>query len=279
MTLALGGRTSQLAALLVVPQTRQAAAEVHQLAGLVVYAPPSTRQARTSQAAALVPYEIGKFTVPRTSQLALLVVYTTGVPDQSRSRAWSFVLDGHTMYVLNLGEEGTFVYDTVTQQWCKFETWGYNQWNVIAGCMWGMGRIVGGDSVSSQVWEVDPTAVLDDGWRDIEHIVTGGIATRSRVYISCESLRVAASIGQLDQVNGATLTLRFSDDQGKTWSADYVVTLTQGDYKGEIAYRSLGSFMAPGRIFELSDIGGLIRIDGADLFADEFDDAAPKQGG
>jgi hypothetical protein len=80
-------------------------------------------------------------------------------------------------------------------------------------------------------------------------------------------------------VNGATLTLRFSDDQGKTWSADYVVTLTQGDYKGEIAYRSLGSFMAPGRIFELSDIGGLIRIDGADLFADEFDDAAPKQGG
>jgi hypothetical protein len=130
--MALGGRTSQLAALLVVPQIRQAASEVHQLAGLVVYAPPSTRQARTSQTAALVPYEIGKFTVPRTSQLALLVVYTTGVPDQSRSRAWSFVLDGHTMYVLNLGEEGTFVYDTVTQQWCKFETWGYNQWNVIA---------------------------------------------------------------------------------------------------------------------------------------------------
>ena len=162
------------------------------------------------------------------------------------------------------------MYDTVTNQWANFYTLGYGQWNMLNGCMWGT-RVVAGDAVSEQVWELDPASPLDEGWRDIQHVVTGGIAARSRASISCAAVRVSASFGKLDDVNGATMTLNFSDDWGDTWSDNFTVGLSEGDYGGEIAWRSLGSFMAPGRIFRLTDVGGVIRIDGCDAFLNGFD--------
>lgn len=270
MTTAVAANTSQLYALF--PRTAgQPPLRSSQLAALVVYTPPQTRLTRTSQIAALLPYEIGKFTVPRTSQLAALIVYATGVPQPKRSRAWSFVLDGHTFYVLDLAAEGTFLFDTVTQQWSNFSSQGFEpQWNFQNGTMWG-NRIVGADLLTNDIWEMDPSAVLDEGWRDIAHIVTGGLSTRSRVYVANDAVRVSSSIGQLDEVNGSQMKLRYSDDQEETWSDYFVVDLIPDDFDGEIAYRSLGSFMSPGRIFELSDSGGLIRIDGADAFLNGFD--------
>jgi len=279
MTTAISARTSQVAALMVVPHLRVPTPAITQLVGLAVYAPTQTKFTRISQIVGLVPYTAGSRAVPRTSQFVALVVYGEGVPDQSRSRAWTFTLDGHTFYVLNLAQEGTYVYDTVTKYWAKFSTDGFGQWNMNNGTMWG-NRIVAGDTLSSQVWELDPAAVQDEGWRDIFHIVTGGLATRSRVYHAMEAVRLNASIGQIDDVNGATLTLNFSDDQGKTWSDDYAVALTEGSYSDEIAWRSLGSFAAPGRIIQITDTGGLIRIDGCDAFIDDFDVEDPTpQGG
>lgn len=268
MTTAKRDITSQVAVLLA--GSAQPAPQTSQAVMLVSYAPPSSKKAETEQVAALVTRTAEGKTVPNTSQLVMLVAYNTGTPDQSRSRAWSFTLDGHTFYVLNLGQEGTFVYDTTTQQWAEFTTDGYGQWNFLNGTMWG-NRIVGGDSIQPLVQELAPSAVLDDGWRDITHAVTGGVATRSRVGHSVEALRVAASVGAIDEVNGATLSMRFSDDNGNTWSQYFTVPLEQGNYSAELAYRSLGTFAAPGRIFEITDAGGLIRIDGCDVFIDNFD--------
>lgn len=254
-------------------------AKTSQMAVLVTYAPPPTRYARAPQMAALIVKEGGPNVAARTSQMAALVVYATGVPNQSRTRAWTFTLDGHIFYVLNLGLEGTWCYDKTTQQWCKFETDGFNQWNMNNGTMWGTNRIVGGDTITDQVWELDPSAVLDDGFRDIIHVVTGGLNTRSRVYRSVDAVRLSASAGQLDEVNGTTITLNYSDDQGKSWSDDFTLDLVELDFTQEIAWRSLGAFNAPGRIFQITDIGGLIRYDGCDAFVDNFDDDNPDTKG
>lgn len=186
-------------------------------------------------------------------------------PGTQRRVAWSFVLDGHTFYVLDLGPEGTFAWDDISKHWASFTTSNTTpQWNMAGGCMWG-DRIVAGDLTSGVVWELDPNAVQDNGAVDILHVATGVVTRRSRNYMGVGAVRVAASVGQLQDSAGATMRLRFSDDQEKTWSAYYDVVLTQGDYSGEIAYRGLGSFAAPGRVFELSDTGGLIRIDGCDM--------------
>ncbi len=211
----------------------------------------------------------------------MLVAYSTTKPPLDYRRvAWTFDLDGHKMWVCDFGSEGTWMYDLTTKQWNHPTTQGFTQWNLTAGVVWN-NRIVGGDLLNPILWELDPTVVNDEGFRSIFHCCTGGIATRSRTSIGCEAFRLTASIGLIDDVGGATLNLRFSDDNENTWSQYYPITLTTGSpfggYTAELAWQGLGSFMAPGRIFEISDTGGLIRIDGADAGLNDFDEDAPPQ--
>jgi hypothetical protein len=126
--------------------------------------------------------------------------------------------------------------------------------------------------------------LFDNGSTEITHIVSGELIKRNRVFVSCDAFRLTVSAGQLDDVNGATVLLEFSDDQGQTWVTMDTLALTEGDYSGEVAWRSLGSFAAPGRIFRITDVGGFLRIDGADAGINNFDEDGqatpqPTQGG
>ncbi len=200
-----------------------------------------------------------------------------GAPAASRKRAWSYVLDGHTFYVLDLGAQGTWLYDITTDQWCQFITQGYIAWNFANGCMWGQ-RIVAGDLLTTDVWEMVPSAIFDNGATEIIHTVTGGVATRSRIFHSVDSFYLSASNGQaLDPVN-ASVTLEFSDDQGKTWITMDTFSIAAGNYSQEFAWIGLGSFARPGRIFKIIDSGGFLRIDAADAGIDGFDPATADQG-
>lgn len=201
---------------------------------------------------------------------------TYGAPAMSRRRAWSFARDGHVFYVLDLGGQGTFLYDVSTAQWSKFITTGFNGWNLTNGTMWGTQRIVGGDYLNTNLWEMRPGALKDNDTLDITHVVTGGLVKRSRVYSSLEAVRLNCSFGQLAATFTATVLLEYSDDQGVTFTAADTLTVTEGDFSGEVAWRSLGSFAAPGRVFRITDVGAFLRIDGADGFLDNFDEDIPQ---
>lgn len=248
--------------------------KMSQLFAQVVYVPPETRYTKASQIYGLVPYTKNvKGSTPNVSVLYGLGVISSGLPDSDRSRAWTFVLDGHTFYVLDLGTEGTFLYDIDTQQWCEFITDGHNGWNMKNGIRWGtVGRVLAGDENGGYVWELDPDISTDENFRQINMSVTGNITTRSRVYHAVESVRIAGSLGKLTDIQGATFSMSFSDDGGNTYQGPFVVELVEGDFSGEIAWTSMGSFMQPGRVFQFSDTGGLQRIDGADVFIEDFDD-------
>lgn len=203
---------------------------------------------------------------------ALLPVPVYAIADAGRKRAWNMDLDGHSFYVLDLGSEGTFAYDDTTSTWSKFITFGYNQWDLVNGCMWDQ-RIVGGDLLTTTIWECQPSATKDnDGTLDIQHVAMGGLVKRTRVFSSNAALRLAVSTGTIDSSTGAYVTLSFSDDQGKTWTTLPSINLTQGDFEGEIAWRGLGSFAAPGRLYRIIDVGGFVRIDGCDAEMDNFDE-------
>ncbi len=189
-------------------------------------------------------------------------------------KAWSFTLDTHIFYVLDLGSTGTWLYDLTTQEWCRFyEGPTAAEWSFVNGTMWGQ-RIIAGDLTTTDVWELLPTATRDPGPVDITHAVTGMLSLRTSDYQSCDVVRVSGSKGQLGSGTTATMNLRFSDDQGQTWVGPFALTLTQSDYTGTLDYRALGSFAAPGRLFEITDTGGLLRIDGCDVNPD----TAPEQG-
>lgn len=214
---------------------------------------------------------------PRVTQMATLVMYDTGVPDAKRSRAWAFQFDGHSFYVLDLGEEGTWLYDFSSGQWSRFETRGYDgQWNAKLGVYWEAKRAtVVSDAVNGYLHIIDPEQPLDEAWRPIEYTVTGGVEVHHRNAHTHESFRLQASVGAIADPLGATLTFRFSDDQGKTWRATYTATLTPQDWSQELAWRSLGIIRAPGRLFEVTSTGGLIRIDAANAEIDGMNDDTP----
>lgn len=250
--------------------------------GLLVYGPPVTDRVRASQSFAMVPYTVGKHNVPRASQMAVEAVYRTGIPDPRRARAWWFTFDGHTFYVLDLGEEGTYVFDTVTKQWARWYTDGFSgQWNMKSGAMWGALRVVAGDSISGEVWVIDPNNPMDESWRIMTHVVTGGILLRGRVFVSLSALRLVGSAGNITSDTGtAPVRMRFSDDMGESWSDYFEVQVTEGEFGEETAWRSLGSFMEPGRVIEISDEGGSVRIDALDGTMNGFDEPpSPATGG
>lgn len=266
------GAISQAAGLVVYKPTNSPS-RLSQIAGMAVYPPDPSRNARVTQIAALVVFDQAPYNTPVQSEVAALVVWAPGAQTDNRSRAWTFILDGHTFYVLDLGAEGTFLYDTITQEWCQFQTEGYTGWNFRNGITWGSdNRIVGADTLNALVWELIPDLPLDEGFKEITHTVTGGVATRSRAYISCSAVTITGSMGAQDSVLPVDFKMRFSDDGGNTWSDYFVSTMVPEDYGGEAAWRSLGSFNRPGRVFEFTEAGGMLRVDGADVYLGNFTD-------
>lgn len=200
--------------------------------------------------------------VSHVSQLIEIIAYATASPIQSRQTAWTFILDGHRFYVLPLGKEGDWAYDTTTNQWIQLQTQGFNGLNFTHGVMWDI-RIIGGDSIFGTLYEMDPTQDLDEGWRDIQHIVTGAAPSRNINMTTVGNFRITATAGDLQQTD-TVLNLRFSDDNGETWSNYYPLTLQVGNYSQVLIWSSLGSYQTPGRIFEVSDSAGLVSLYGAD---------------
>lgn len=202
--------------------------------------------------------------------LPVLAAFGTGEPFDSRQQAWTFTLDGHKMYVLPLGPEGDWAYDVTTKSWCKLQTDGFSGLNFTKGVMWGP-RIIGGDLLFPYLYELDPNEKLDEGWRSITHIVTGGIPLRGRYNVGVSNFTITASVADLGSV-GENITLNFSDDNGHTWSPNFDITLTGTGYQ-KLIWNSLGSFTAPGRIFKVTDKAGPMRIDGADVVLKNSDGA------
>lgn len=257
--------TVQLSAQLAV--TGNAVVAQSQLVALVAFAPPSARDVRNSMLVATVAVADATPT-PATSQLAVLVAYRTGSIENLKNRAWSFALDGHTFYVMTLGEQGTFVYDETTNEWCQWQTNGLSGWNMEIGTTW-KGKIIAADQSEPIIYELDPTSFLDDGFKTQTRKVTGGLAVRQRTFIANYAFRITASLGEPDvgatlPVTPPTINLSFSDDQGKTFVNAGDVTIIDGDTVQELSWLSLGQINAPGRVFQITDTGAIARLDGAD---------------
>jgi hypothetical protein len=179
------------------------------------------------------------------------------------AHTWAFVLDGHVFYVLSDISGRTLVCDLTTGQWHHWFTGEEpGLWNMYRGTMW-RGRALAADAETAEVWEVDPFSTQDEETLSIHRAVTGFTPVRGRASFRQGSLRLAASVGAPD-VEGAEVALRFSDDEGVTWSRSFVVPLRVGAFSQTISFRGLGRMRAPGRIWDLSDAGGLVRIDGVD---------------
>lgn len=259
-----GPRSSQLAALAVITQSSPSfISATPQTAGLVVfeYGPDSDT-------------DVGG---PRTAQFAGLVVWGQNVREQLNIRSWGFELDGHVFVIYSFGEQGTFVYDDLTGTWSKWYTQGFgNQLNAENGIYWYDGRYVAATIQDPTLVEMNFDSEFDDGFRTIQRVVTGLVTLKHRDQtLDVGALHIDASVGAPSYTEpnppGPRMRLRYSDDEGNTWSDYEDVSLIVGEYNQDIQWRSLGTIFAPGRVFEISDEGGVVRIDGAwmDTYGDD----------
>jgi hypothetical protein len=251
--------------------------QVSQAYGLLAYGPPVSHRITGTQIAGLIAYSAGEDNVTtEVTQTSIMVAYYEGQPAVNRQAAWTFVMDGHRFYVLPLGPEGDWAYDTTTQEWCKLQTLGFDGLNFTHGVMWGL-RVMGGDSLYTYLYELDPTQPLDESWREIQRKVTGGIPTRTRSVIGVSNFTLTASVGDDSSVD-QPISLSFSDDNGVTWSEEFDLPLTDVSTQ-TLIWSALGSFGAPGRVFRITDTAGPVRLDGADVVLSQGSGASADQEG
>jgi hypothetical protein len=177
-------------------------------------------------------------------------------------RAWAFSLDGHVFYVLPDVAGNTYVCDLTTGQWHHWYTGSEpGKWVMERGMAW-EGRTLGA-AAGALIFELDPSSMVDPGDEQIRRVVTGFLPLRGRNSVPMGSLRVTATVGD-PSAEDAEILLRFSDDEGETWSPAYRRVISAGDFAQVLRFRSLGRVRAPGRILEVEDTGGVVTIEGVD---------------
>lgn len=196
------------------------------------------------------------------SQLQVLVL-CRGSADQHRIRAWTFTQDGHRFYVLRLGEDSTYVYDTATQRWALWRTMDFDYWVAQSGMNW-ENEIVAGDAHDGIIYDVAADQDMDDKTVEIERICTGGFPMRMRNALGCNGVVLTGSVG--NNAGNVSITLETSDDNGKNWLSHGTLNITVNDKFPELCWQSLGTIHAPGRLFKITDTGVATRIDGLDMW-------------
>lgn len=236
---------------------------VGDLVALVVVGPPPARYTPVAEFALLAATQKEKV-VTQVAEFVALVSYIEGGTEKFNSRAWGFNFDQHQFYVLHLGVEGTFVYDILTQQWAEWETQGFGQWNAEAGIEWN-GEVYFGDNTLPTLWKLNPDSYLDDDFRLIQRVVTGGIPAEARDTIRTGMFVLSATKqGELDDESVPYVQLSISDDGGETFNDRDALTIDAATPKQDFSWRGLGTIRAPGRVFKITDEGGFVTIKGAD---------------
>ena len=260
-----------------VVEATAAAARITEARVFTIYNFP-TEFEQVSEVRVLAPV---MYTSPMELSEARVFAIVRGRTENRRIRAWGFSLDGHDYYVLRLGEIETLVYDLSTGQWSEWASPGLPYWRAHIGGNWlGLGigayangattTVVAGDDTLGLLWILEPDQGLDESPREdrpdaaFQRAVTGGVPMRMRETAKCNAVYVTMSLGSPAMV-GAAITLRTSDDMGRTWLDHGTLTVTQDDWAQEVAWRALGLIRAPGRIFEVTDNGAATRIAGADM--------------
>jgi len=130
-------------------------------------------------------------------------------------RAWSFSIDGHTYYVLNVGTTITYVYDITTQYWTVWSNYNDTVLRQHNGCQafftinnttslgtFGLSYpIIAGDIRSGALWIMDPKYRYDDVYNEktssypIECILTAGLPARMRDTFICNEVYMTGSVG------------------------------------------------------------------------------------
>ena len=191
--------------------------------------------------------------------------------------AWTFTMDGHSYYVLQLGNHETLIYDQTTEQWMTWADGNDDIWKIVSGRNWiNSGNkadtygsnVVVGDYTTGSLYILDPLYPYDDqpaGTSSVRftRLVHGIVTTPTADRIRCYSVDLYGSMGT--STDEFDVTLFYSDDNGNNYADAGTVQTPANDFNLRMQWRSLGSFSRPGRLFKIIDTGAIQRVDGVEV--------------
>lgn len=161
----------------------------------------------------------------------------------ANASAWTYDNAGHVFYVVNLDTQ-TLAYDAATRQWHQLRRNGSDLF-VTTG-IYSQGTTYVG--LSGKVCTLDVNRSNDDG-AALERLWTSVASVDAPVM--CNAIQVGVSPGTSALGSPAALQLRYSDDEGRTWSDWESDSLgDEGEFRKRVIYRRLGMIDNPGRLFE-----------------------------
>lgn len=164
---------------------------------------------------------------------------------------WTYTLEQHVFYVLNIPTKGTFAFDFSTNQWSRFETIGQDVFGVTGAIKYKDGEWICGGLYDGKIRYLTPDAETDDGTpmvRQFPALVPVNSPTR------CDTLALECTVGAAALTypdDNPKIAMRWSDDRGNTWSQWRYTNLgQQGRYTTTPYWTRMGSMRNPGRLFE-----------------------------
>jgi hypothetical protein len=217
-----------------------------------------------------VPVEVSQFD---------LIVVCRGRVEDPVVRVCTFTLDAHDYYLIRLGTEETLVYDNLSSEWY---TWGsgdsdlwraYTMINWIGGSKWGDvfgSNVIAGDDSLGVLYFLDPEGDVDDDALEgplvprpfMRRVVAQYVFTGGYDAIPCFGVQMFGSVGQDASV---PIELQISDNRGDSYVSAGVRTIPANEFGFRLQWQSLGSIVAPGRLFRFTDYGAIHRIDNVEM--------------
>jgi hypothetical protein len=168
--------------------------------------------------------------------------------DPLAMRAWSFAIDGHTLYCLTL-EEGTYAYDLASEQWSEFGSYERDHWRAHVGDA-GDTFIVAGDDESGLLYILDAELSNDNG-EPLVRRLTGGIPVLGQPQ-RCDSFNLYVTTGTATDPNlYPKARISWSDDLQTYEDWEDVSIGRQGNYGEPVRLNRLGMMRYPGRLFQI----------------------------
>lgn len=208
--------------------------------------------------------------------LAGVMVVARGRVASPRLRVWTFQLDDHRFYGIDLGLlEKTLVFDMHSKAWAVWGSGDSDWWRARIIRNWLNGRrlaptksaIIAGDDTTGMLYWLNPDGDSDsapslamDEPVPFVRTVTGQVVIAPGYGAApCFGVQLEGSLGSLAGDNDVTLAI--SDDRGNNYWSPGSVTLTGGAWGARAHWRSLGAMRQPGRLFRVTDTGALKRLD------------------
>jgi hypothetical protein len=162
-------------------------------------------------------------------------------------RAYPLRHNRHDFYVLTT-DEFTYVFDIQRQEWGRWDSFMLENFRAHLGIMAGPVPYAV-DSLSGRIWKLEE-GLSDNGDSVIREV--SGVVFNPGKNIKCSVVCVRVNAGWSPEYEyEPILELRWSDDQGSTWSNYVEISLgDKGEYYTDTIYRSLGLITRPGRNFE-----------------------------